>query len=175
MTDPIKHAAQSAETMRVVKDMEDALGQASNRMQDHFHEDFQWRGNVGCGLKDGLKAFRLNWQFPIRAAFKDRTFTTEKFIADGDWAACFGILEGTHNGPFMGIPATGKRVKIPYMDFWRVEDGRIKDNPVFVDFASVMLQLGRDVFAGEGWEHFDDGTVPAPRPEGREGMRDEEL
>ena len=64
----------------------------------------------------------------------------------------------------MGIPATGKRVRIPYMDFWHVVDGRIADNPVFVDLASVCLQLGRDVFAGQGWEAYDSGTREAPHP-----------
>ena len=162
--DPAEHARRSAATFRVVKDMEDALGRAANTMEDHFTPGFQWRGNVGCGVKDGLAAFRRNWQAPIRAAFEDRTYSTERFLADGDWAACFGVLEGTHVGPFMGIPPTGRRVRIPYMDFWRVEDGRIADNPVFVDFASVCLQLGRDVFDGEGWEAYDRGDRPAPRP-----------
>ena len=37
----------------------------------------------------------------------------------------------------------------------RVEDGRIADNPVFVDFASVAFQLGKDVFDGHGWEQHD--------------------
>lgn len=165
MTDPHDHAMRSAETLRVVQEMENALGRASNDMHLHFHEDFTWRGNVGCGTKRGLDEFRRNWQLPIRAAFKDRTYTTEKFLADGDWASCFGILEGTHYGTFMGIPATGKRVRIPYMDFWRVADGRIADNPVFVDFAAVLQQLGRDVFDGEGWEAFDSGEKEAPRPE----------
>lgn len=165
MTDAEEHAARSAETLRVVKDMEDGLGRAYNEMHQHFHEDFTWRGNTGCGVKRGLDEFLNNWVGPIRAAFKDRVYTTEKFVADGDWAACFGILEGTHYGTFMGIPATGKRVSMPYMDFWRVEDGRIKDNPVFVDFASVLKQLGRDVFQGEGWEAYDSGEKPAPKPE----------
>ena len=164
MTDAEDHVARSAETLRVVRDMEDGLGRAYNDIHLHFHENFTWRGNVGCGVKLGLDAFRKNWQLPIRAAFKDRVYKTEKFLADGDWAACFGVLEATHYGPFMGIPPTGKRVSIPYMDFWKVEDGRIKDNPVFVDFASVLLQLGRDVFQGEGWEAYDAGEKPAPKP-----------
>ncbi len=68
----------------------------------------------------------------------------------------------------MGLPATGRRVRIPYMDFWRVKDGRIADNPVSVDFPSVLAQLGVDVFNGEGWEKFDRGEEQAPRPNGVE-------
>jgi predicted ester cyclase len=162
--DPADHVRQSAASYRAVKAMEDALGRAADNMEDYFTPEFTWRGNVGCGFKPGLAAFRRNWQLPIRAAFTERSYHSERFLADGDWAACFGVLEATHSGPFMGIAPTGKRVRIPYMDFWRVEDGRIADNPVCVDFASVCLQLGRDVFAGEGWEVYDRGERDAPRP-----------
>jgi len=143
--------------------MEAALGRKSNDTHEHFHRDFVWRGNFGCGQKNGLEQFRDNWQFPFRAAFTDVVYLTEKFIVDGDWAACFGSLEATHRGSFMGIAATGKRIRMPYMDFWQVTEGRIKFNPVFVDFASVLMQLGRDVFAGEGWESYDRGELIAPQ------------
>ena len=162
---PQDRARQSAQTLEAIHRMEAALAAGSNEMAAHFHEDFLWRGNVGCGVKHGLSEFRRNWQLPLRAAFTDRDYKTEKFIADGEWAACFGHIEATHSGPFMGIAPTGMRVTIPYMDFWRVTDGRIKDNPVFVDFASVCLQLGRDVFGGEGWEAFDRGEKTPPKPE----------
>ncbi len=157
------HAAQSAATLAVVHSMEAALGRKSNETHIHFHEDFLWRGNFGCGVKQGLEQFRDNWQFPFRAAFKDVVYLTEKFIADGEWAACFGSLEATHHGAFMGIAPTGKRIRMPYMDFWKVEEGRIKFNPVFVDFAAVLMQLGRDVFGGKGWETFDRAETVAPR------------
>jgi len=163
MTD---HTGQSAETLAAVRRMEDALGRAETDMTPYFHEDFLWRGNYGCGTKTGLDAFRRNWQRPLRAAFTDRIYNTEQFLADGEWAACFGHIEATHSGIFMGIPATGKRVTIPYMDFWKVEDGRIKDNPVSVDFASVLAQLGVDVFGGEGWETYDRGDQTPPAPTG---------
>lgn len=159
------HERQSAETLRVVKAMEDALGRNANDMDRYFTEDFTWRGNYGSGTKNGLAEFRRNWQLPIRAAFTEREYKTEHFMADGDWASCFGHIEATHSGEFMGIPATGKRVKIPYMDFWRVEDGRIADNPVSVDLAYVLFQLGRDVFDGDGWEAYDRGEKTPPAPE----------
>lgn len=150
---------QAEATRQVILRMEAALGANSNDMAAHFHDDFRWMGNRGCGTKNGLQAFRDNWQLPLRAAFTDRTYKTDRFICEGDWASCFGHIEGTHSGTFMGIAATGKRVTIPYMDFWQVTDGRIKVNWVSVDFAHVLDQLGRDVFDSMGWEHFDDGTL----------------
>lgn len=163
-TDAETRAAGSAAALAAVRAMEDALAAGSDDMARHFHEGFLWRGNRGCGVKQGLAGFRRDWQLPFRATFTDRAYLTEKFLADGDWAACFGHIEATHSGPFMGIAPTGRRVRIPYMDFWRVEDGRIADNPVFVDFAEVLHQLGRDVFAGEGWEAFDRGDKAPPHP-----------
>lgn len=155
----------SEDTMAAVKRMELGLAANEDDMTKYFHDDFVWRGNQGCGTKLGLDAFRNNWQLPLRAAFTERTYITEQWLADGDWAACFGHIEATHSGPFMGIAPTGKRVKIPYMDFWRVKDGRIADNPVSVDFASVLAQLGHDVFGGEGWEAYDRGERQPPKPE----------
>jgi hypothetical protein len=67
------HAARSAATLDVIHRMEAALGAGSNDMAAHFHEDFLWRGNRGCGTKRGLPEFRANWQLPLRAAFTDRT------------------------------------------------------------------------------------------------------
>lgn len=152
------HDAQSAETLAAVQRMEDALGRSEKDMTPYFHEDFLWRGNAGCGTKAGVEGFVCGWQAPFRKAFGDRVYKTEKFLADGEWAACFGHVEATHIGEFMGIPATGKRVRIPYMDFWQVKAGRIADNPVSVDFASVLRQLGRDVFEGKGWEQYDEAA-----------------
>ena len=160
-----EHVKQSAETLEAIKRMEGGLSTAEEDMSPYFHEDFVWRGNRGCGVKEGLAAYLSGWKDPFRAAFSDRDFKTEKFLADGEWAACFGHVEATHSGTFMGIPATGKRVKIPYMDFWRVEDGRIADNPVSVDFAEVLAQLGVDVFGGEGWEAFDSRKKTATNSE----------
>jgi len=41
----------SQKTLAVVKAMEEALGANSNNMDKHFHKDFRWMGNQGCGTK----------------------------------------------------------------------------------------------------------------------------
>jgi predicted ester cyclase len=157
-------AEQTEASRQVILRMEQALAANANDMETYFHDDFRWIGNVGCGAKLGLTAFRNNWQLPLRAAFTERSYVTTKFIAEGDWVSCFGHIEGTHSGSFMDIAPTQRRVMIPYMDFWRIEDGRIKDNWVSVDFAHVLAQLGRDVFGGQGWEAFDTGARTPPHP-----------
>ena len=75
---------QSKKTLAVVRAMEDALAANSNNMEKHFHKDFCWMGNNGCGTKKSLEEFRNNWQLPLRAAFSDRIYNTDKFLVDGE-------------------------------------------------------------------------------------------
>jgi len=163
----VEHRQKSQATLKVIKEMEQALADNSNEMNRYFHEDFRWMGNYGCGTKYNLDEFRANWQLPLRAAFTEREYKTEQFLVDGEWASCFGHIEATHSGEFMGVAATGKRVKIPYMDFWKVSRGRIEDNWVSVDYALVLSQLGVDVFSGNGWEAYDTGIKKPDHPTSR--------
>jgi predicted ester cyclase len=78
----------------------------------------------------------------FKAAFPDMHVTIEEEIAEGDKVATRGYFSGTHKGEFMGIPPTGKTIKISYIDIWRVANGRGKDNWVQMDMLGLMQQLG---------------------------------
>ena len=152
------------ESAQTVLDMANALQDNANNMSDYFHDDFRWMANTGCGQKIGLDEFRRNWQLPFRAAFSERDYHEEARIAQGEWVSSFGYINARHTGEFMGIPPTGKPVKIKYTDFWKVKDGKIADNWVNVDFPHVLAQLGVDVFNGMGWEIYDEGIEIPPTP-----------
>lgn len=157
--------SRTEETRATIENMVDGLN--DHRIDDigaFFAENFRWSGNYGCGTKNGLREFQDNWQRPFQAAFSDKVCVDEARLYMGEWAAAFGRQEAIHSGEFMGIPATGKKVVIRYMDFWKVEDGRITDNRVMVDFPHVLAQLGHDIFAGEGWEKYDAGEETPPAP-----------
>lgn len=155
-------------TRAVIEGMVDGLNDHRiNDIGQFFASQFRWMGNFGCGTKNGLDAFQDNWQRPFQAAFSDKVCIDEARLYMGEWAAAFGRQEAIHSGEFMGIPATGKKVDIRYMDFWKVKEGKIVDNWVMVDFPSVLSQLGVDCFSGQGWEAFDKGTKTPPTPERR--------
>jgi predicted ester cyclase len=157
--------SKTAETQSVIEGMVDGLN--NHRIDDigeFFSETFRWMGNTGCGTKNGLQAFQDNWQRPFQAAFSDKVCVDEARLYMGEWAAAFGRQEAIHSGAFMGIPASGKKIEIRYMDFWKVEEGKIADNWVMVDFPHVMAQLGVDCFNGKGWEAYDNGTAVPPSP-----------
>ena len=148
--------SKTKKTQQVIESMVDGLN--DHRIEDigeFFSENFRWMGNFGCGTKSGLKEFQDNWQKPFQEAFSNKVCIDEARLFMGEWAAAFGKQEAIHSGEFMGIKPTGKKVEIRYMDFWKVSEGKIKDNWVMVDFPFVMKQLGVDVFNGMGWEKFD--------------------
>jgi steroid delta-isomerase-like uncharacterized protein len=86
------------------------------------------------GLKDILRG--------MRSAFPDLDFSIEEQIAEGDKVASRFEWTGTHRAPFMGIPATGRQVRVWGIVIDRLEAGRIKDTRIIMDTLGLMMQLG---------------------------------
>jgi steroid delta-isomerase-like uncharacterized protein len=76
------------------------------------------------------------------AAFPDMRFTIRQQIAEGDKVVTHKTFHGTHLGPFMGIPATGKAVTIDVMDIYTVIGGRITEHWTVGDMLGMLQQLG---------------------------------
>jgi steroid delta-isomerase-like uncharacterized protein len=77
-----------------------------------------------------------------RAAFPGMEITVEREVAEGDCVVQYGFISGTNDGPMMGMPATGKRVRFAYMDMHRIVDGRIVETWHLEDIAGLLRQLG---------------------------------
>jgi steroid delta-isomerase-like uncharacterized protein len=86
------------------------------------------------GLKDVLRA--------MRAAFPDLIFSVQEQIAEGDKVASRFEWTGTHQGTFLGVPATGRSVRVWGIVIDRLEKGRIKDTRIIMDTLGLMMQLG---------------------------------
>jgi len=69
-------------------------------------------------------------------------FEQEIFIAEGDKVVVRGTMTGTHSAEFMGIPATGKQVKISGIDVTRFHEGQSVEHWGQWDVAGLMQQLG---------------------------------
>jgi steroid delta-isomerase-like uncharacterized protein len=79
----------------------------------------------------------------FRAAFPDLRFTSHYMIAEGDRVLSYNTVEGTHQGTFMGIPATGKKLRATAADVCRFdEEGKISEHWGVLDMFAVMIQLG---------------------------------
>ncbi len=75
-------------------------------------------------------------------AFPDSYVTIEDMIAEGDRVVTKKTFTGTHTGELSGIPPTGNRVSIQYVDIMRVRDGQIVEHWLSMDQLSFMQQLG---------------------------------
>lgn len=78
----------------------------------------------------------------LRTAFPDLNATVDEQIAEGDKVVSRVTMSGTHQGEFMGMPATGKSFTIPGVSIWEVRGDMLISEWVTWDSMSMMQQLG---------------------------------
>jgi steroid delta-isomerase-like uncharacterized protein len=86
------------------------------------------------GLKDVLRG--------MRSAFPDIDFSIKEQVCEGDKVVSRFEWTGTHTAEFMGLPATGRQVRVWGVVIDRLEAGRIKDTRILMDALGLMMQLG---------------------------------
>jgi len=87
-----------------------------------------------AGIKESIATFR--------AAFPDIHFTIEAQIAEGEQIVSRYIVQGTHLGPLMGIPATGKQGVITGIDIYRISNGQIEEAWSNWDTLGLLQHIG---------------------------------
>ncbi len=78
----------------------------------------------------------------FRTAFPDLRLGVEDLIAEGDKVVARWTLRGTHQGTFMGIPATGKVATTAEIVIYRLAEGKIAEYWGSFDVLGLMRQLG---------------------------------
>jgi steroid delta-isomerase-like uncharacterized protein len=78
----------------------------------------------------------------MRTAFPDLEWTIEEQVAEGDTVACYFSWRGTHQGAFLGVSPTGKRVTVRCMALDYFVAGQCKATRMLMDIMSLMQQLG---------------------------------
>ena len=107
------------------------------QLADDFveHEDLPGYPPTKAGV---IQYFQM-----MRAAFPDMRMVPEDVIASGDKAVARVRVTGTHQGPFMGMAATGKRIDVSLIDIICFDDdGRAREHWGVVDQLAMMQQLG---------------------------------
>jgi steroid delta-isomerase-like uncharacterized protein len=124
---------------------DEAIGQRSFDLIDELVADDFVEHEAFPGLspdKDGVKAFFAM----LLEAFPDIQFIAEDIIAEGDKVAARLTITGTHQGTFLDIPPTGKKITLSAIDIMRYRDGKAVEHWGVTDQAAMMEQLG--VMAG---------------------------
>ena len=92
--------------------------------------------NADAG-KDGVLQFmQIMWQ-----VFPDLEVKINMQIAEGDLVTTHKTFQATHKGTFMGIEATGKRVRYDSIDIIRVKDGQAIEHWSIRDNNALLQQL----------------------------------
>ena len=121
-----------------------------------FEEEIYNKGNLAAVDELVAEDFRHHAPFPtpqgregfkqfiagFNQAFPDSTSTTEDVVVEGEKVAVRYTMRGTHQGEFVGIPATGKRIEVEGISIYRVVDGKIADEWSQPDMVGMMQQLG---------------------------------
>ena len=77
-----------------------------------------------------------------RTGFPDFHVQVDQRVAQGDRMIQAFTLTGTHRGEFMGIPATGKAIKVHGFVMSHFADGKIVEEWEVIDQLAFLEQLG---------------------------------
>jgi steroid delta-isomerase-like uncharacterized protein len=95
--------------------------------------------------EDAVEGVKMFWK-----GFPDMSLSIEELIAAGDKTIVRFIIRGTHEGEFMGIPATGKKIELSGIIISRIENGKWVEEWEEMDIMGLMMQLGMELKPKEG-------------------------
>jgi len=125
------------------------------QLEKYWHPKFNWYGPAGIGTARGNQGFRHWHQIPFLRGMPDRKLDAmgdlkshwiaqENYVCETGWPNMRLTLSGDG---WLGIPPIDKEVLLRSLDFWRLENGRIRENWVLVDLLHMYHQIGVDVLA----------------------------
>ena len=73
---------------------------------------------------------------------EDTFFELEGIVAEASVVSLAFHASGTHQGEFLGLPATGKRVEFRGVFLQTLQDGHIVHERRIYDFTGLLIKLG---------------------------------
>jgi predicted ester cyclase len=143
---------------KLVGDMCNSLGNYASdgveamQLEKYWHPRCSWYGPSGIGTGRGIKGFR-NWhQIPFLNGMPNREGDVGKGYLFGDgnyvgFTAWPGMKMTISCDGWLGIAPANQQITMRSLDFWRCENGVIRENWVLVDILDVYHQIGVDVLA----------------------------
>jgi len=124
---------------------QEAFGEAINTGQLERLRDLVAADSVdhdpAPGQGPGPEGF-ISFFSDMRSAFPDMHVEVEHLVADDDNVAFAYTLTGTHDGPFQGHDATGRKIEVRGMQISRFADGLLVERWGSSDELGIMSQLG---------------------------------
>ena len=89
------------------------------------------------GKDEARRFYRELW-----AALPNVTLTLLRHVIDERCLVEESIVHGTHQGEWLGLPPTGKRVDFPLVIFFPVQGGLFTGEKLYFDGGDLLRQLG---------------------------------
>ena len=88
--------------------------------------------------RDGFQTFFEAWF----AASPDFKYELKQIVSEGDMVWAHGTYSGTHDGEWLGVPATRKPYTFNAVDIFRIEEGMLAEHWDVLDAYTLFSQLG---------------------------------
>src|SRR5579862_542406 len=121
--------------------MEEVINQGNLNAADEIVEDNFIELDPLPGQRQGREGLKETIVM-MRSAFPDIHWVVDETIASGDKVVTRFTWTGTHQGDFIGIPATGKGVTVRGVVIDRLANGRMADSRILMDTLGLLQQLG---------------------------------
>lgn len=96
--------------------------------------------------RDGFRAFFTE----LRSAFPDAHIEPVHLVADDEHVCVAYTLTGTHEGEFLGLAPTGRRIEARGVQIGRFQDAQIVERWGSTDQLAILQQIGSGPGDGEG-------------------------
>jgi steroid delta-isomerase-like uncharacterized protein len=112
----------------------------ADRAADYLTSDMKWHGGT-LGTVEGRENF-AGLISAIVTALPDLRNVEQDVIAERDIVSVRAVVEGTHKGDLLGIPASGRHVRWDAVDVYRVADGKIAEEWAADDLLAFVYGVG---------------------------------
>ena len=120
---------------------DELLNQENKAVIDEIFDDEVTIYDPFTGVTKGPDSFRQLLNI-FDTAFPGHRVTVQQVVAEGDFVSVLHTHLATHTGPFMGLPGTGKEIKVEGIELFRLRNGRIVEFWRKDDNVSLLIQLG---------------------------------
>lgn|SRR5574341_103267 len=92
-------------------------------------------------MRERVKGFLTGGGDPFPDGYEE----IQDMVAEGNTVMARWIFHGTHQGLFMGIPPTGKRIEVTGYGTYYLENGEIVADTMCMDWYDALEQLGATI------------------------------
>jgi steroid delta-isomerase-like uncharacterized protein len=107
---------------------------------DFLTPNIEWHGGT-LGTVEGRDNF-AGLISAIVSALPDLHNAEQDIIAERDIVSVRAVVDGTHKGDLLGIPASGRHVQWDAVDVYRVVDGKIAEEWAADDLLAFVYGVG---------------------------------